>query len=42
MELLRQFTDLQGTKVRIEGDLTTLQGKMDLLKAELDEPEERR
>ena len=41
-DLLRQFTDLQGTKVRLESDLVPLQEKIDLQKDEAKQAEERR
>lgn len=41
-DLLRQFTDLQSTKVRLESDLVPLQEKIDLQKHEADQAEERR
>ena len=40
--LLRQFTDLQSTKVRLESDLVPLQEKIDLQKDEARQAEERR
>jgi hypothetical protein len=41
-DLLRQFTDLQGTKVRLVSDLVPLQEKIDLQKDEARQAEERR
>jgi hypothetical protein len=41
-DLLRQFTDLQSTKIRLESDLIPLQEKIDLQKHEAEQAEERR